>query len=99
MAKVEYDTADERLLVRDVGPASRHPLVAAFTRQAGGGLDEQGVLWIPTNPEALTSRYQTLTRLLKKVGVIVETGDHVSDALDRVESEERRFIQFSRDAY
>jgi SNF2 family DNA or RNA helicase len=98
MAKVEYDPADELLLVREVGTASRHPLLAAFTRQAGGQFDDEGVLRIPTEPEALTSRYQVLTRLLEKVGVAVETGGHVSDALDRVENEERRFAEFSREA-
>lgn len=99
MAKVEYDPADELLLVREVGVSVRHPLLAAFTRQIGGALGDDGVLRIPTESEALTIRYQTLVRLLEKVGVSVETGDHVSDALDRVESEERRFAEFSREAY
>src|ERR1043166_9683018 len=98
MAKVEYDPADELLLVREVGPASRHPLLAAFTRQVGGRLGDDGVLRIPTESEALTSRYQTVARLLEKIGVAIETGGHVSDALDRVESEERRFGEFARQA-
>jgi hypothetical protein len=99
MAKVEYDPADELLLVREVGPASRHPLLAAFTRQAGGGLDDEGTLRIPTVAEALAARYQALTRLLEKIGVDVETGGHVSDALERVENEERRFSEFSAQAH
>jgi SNF2 family DNA or RNA helicase len=99
VAKVEYSPSDELLLVRGVGSASRHPLVAAFTRQAGGGVNAEGVLTIPTGRDALTTRYQTLLRLLDKVGVKVETGGHVSDALEQVEGEERRFESFSREAY
>lgn len=98
MAKVEYDPADEILLVREVGAASRHPLLAAFTRQAGGDVDNAGDLRIPTAPEALTARYQLLARLFDKVGISIETGGHVSDALERVESEEQRFAEFSREA-
>ncbi|MER9260826.1 DEAD/DEAH box helicase [Mesorhizobium sp. M0217] len=99
MAKVEYDPADEFLLVREVGAASRHPLLAAFMRQAGGKLGDDGTLRIPTAPEDLTTRYPTLTRLLEKIGVTLETSNNVSDALDQVESEERRFTEFSREAY
>src|SRR3546814_12992279 len=46
----------------------------------------------------LTNRYQTLSRLLAKLAIEIETGEHVSDALDRVESEEQQFGEFSRQA-
>jgi len=95
---LEYDPSDELLLVRDVGAASRHPLITAFTRQMGGAVNTEGILAIPTQRDALTGRYQTLMRLLEKVGVKVETGGHVSDALEQVQDEERRFALFSREA-
>lgn len=99
MATVEYDPSDELLLVREVGAAQRHPLVAAFARQAGGVIDGDGVLKIPTQPADLATTYRALTRLLLKLGVGLEAGGHVSDALEEVESEARRFAEFSRQAY
>src|SRR3546814_8502490 len=98
MATIEYDPADELLILRGGGTAVRHPLLAAFTRQVGGALDDDGSLRIPTAPEELTNRYQTLSRLLAKLAIEIETGEHVSDALDRVESEEQQFGEFSRQA-
>lgn len=98
MATIEYDPADELLILRGGGTAVRHPLLAAFTRQVGGALDDDGSLRIPTAPEELTNRYQTLSRLLAKLAIEIETGGHVSDALDRVESEEQQFVEFSRQA-
>jgi SNF2 family DNA or RNA helicase len=98
MATIEYDPADEFVILRGVGAAARHPLFTAFTRQARGHITDGDVLRIPTSPDDLTSRYQTLSRLLEKLGVSIETGGHVSDALDRVETEERQFAEFSRQA-
>src|SRR3546814_5248084 len=88
MATIEYDPADELLILRGGGTAVRHPLLAAFTRQVGGALDDDGSLRIPTAPEELTNRYQPLSRLLAKLAIEIETGEHVSDALDRVERSE-----------
>lgn len=98
MARIEYDPADRLLILHEVGTAVRHPLLAAFTRQTGGSLRDDHVLWIPTEPEELTARYQTISRLLEKLHVGIETGGHVSDALERVEAEERQFAEFSQQA-
>lgn len=98
MATIEYDPADELLILRGAGAAIRHPLLAAFTRQIGGALNDDGSLQIPTVPEELTNRYQTLSRLLAKLAIEIETGGHVSDAMDRVEAEERQFLEFSQKA-
>lgn len=98
MATIDYDPADELLILRGVGPAVRHPLLAAFTRQIGGALNNDGSLQIPTGPEELTNRYQTLSRLLAKLAIEIETTGHVSDAMDRVEAEERQFLELSRKA-
>lgn len=98
MVTIEYDPADELLVLRGAGPAIRHPLLAAFTRQIGGSVDDEGALRIPTAAEELTGHYQTLSRLLAKLAIEIDTGGHVSDALDRVETEERQFLEFSRQA-
>lgn len=95
MASVEYDTADAVLILRDVGMALRNPLLAAFTRQTGGRVDEYGVLRIPTQPEELASRYQTISRLLQRLSIHIDTSGHISGALDDVETEERQFVEFS----
>jgi len=98
MATIEYDPSGEALILRGVGAALRHPLLAAFTRQTNGHLDDDGVLCIPTLPEELTGRYQTIARLLEKLNVGIETGGHVSDAIERVEVEEQQFAEFSQKA-
>lgn len=98
MAAINYDPADQLLILRGAGTSVRHPLLAAFIRQTGGALDDDGSLRIPTAPEELTSRYQTLVRLLAKLAIEIEAGAHVSDALDRVETEEQQFVEFSRQA-
>src|SRR3546814_17221222 len=96
MATIEYDPADELLILRGGGTAVRHPLLAAFTRQVGGALDDDGSLRIPTAPEELTNRYPTLSRLLAQLALEIATGEHVSDALARVASQEPTFVEFSR---
>lgn len=98
MATIEYNPADEVLVLHDIGTAVRHPLLAAFTRQTNGHLDDDGVLCIPTQPEELTSRYQTISRLLQKLNIEIETSGHVSDAMERVETEEQQFTEFSQKA-
>ncbi|WP_374427054.1 SNF2-related protein [Paracoccus sp. (in: a-proteobacteria)] len=98
MATIEYDPADELLILRGAGPAVRHPLLAAFTRRNGGALNDDGSLQIPMGPEQLAYLYQTLSRLLAKLAIEIEKGGHVSEALDRVEAEERQFLEFSRKA-
>ncbi|HVW56732.1 MAG TPA: DEAD/DEAH box helicase [Rhizobiaceae bacterium] len=98
MATIEYDPTDKLLILRDVGAVVRHPLLAAFIRQASGRLSDNDVLRIPTEPEELTTRYQAISRLFDKLRIGIETGGHVSDALERVEAEERQFAEFSRQA-
>jgi|TARA_R100000049_G_C1957194_1_gene116239 SNF2 family DNA or RNA helicase len=98
MASIEFNPADELLLLRDLGPSVGHPLLAAFSRQTGGRVSEDGVLQIPTRQPELAARYQTLVRLLGKLGVEVDTGGNVSDALDIVEADERAFAGFAQAA-
>ena len=98
MATIEYSNDSETMVVRDVGPAVRHPLIAAFARQAHGLVDAQGVIHIPTKLEELTNRYRTIARLLEKLSIHVETGGPVSDAIRRVEADEEQFEEFSQKA-
>ncbi|MEO0464378.1 MAG: DEAD/DEAH box helicase [Pseudomonadota bacterium] len=98
MATIEYDPAEEVLVLHGAGASVRHPLLAAFTRQAGGVVDGDGALHLPTAAEELTVRYQTLSRLLAKLNIDINTDGHVSDALNRVETEERQFLEFSQQA-
>ncbi|QBX99472.1 DEAD/DEAH box helicase [Rhodophyticola sp. CCM32] len=98
MATIEYNTEDEVLAIHDVGQAVRHPLLAAFTRQANGFVDEAGVIHVPTSSTELTTLYRTIARLFDKLKINIETGEHVSDAVRSVESEEALFDEFSRKA-
>lgn len=97
--RLEYVPTNEEFLLRDAGAVARHPVVAAYIRQAGGSIDNDGVVRIPTAEAGLPSRYQALTRILGRLGVSFEAQGHVSDALDFVEAEERRFAQFSKEAF
>jgi len=96
---LEFDAADEVLVLRGADEGlQRNPLFAAYLRQASGSMDEAGDIRLPTTAEALTTRYQGLTKILGRIGVELETHGHVSDALEHVEAEERRFAEFSRSA-
>jgi len=96
---LEFDPEDEVLLLRGaVAGIARNPLFAAYIRQVGGGIDAEGVLSLPTAAEVLTTRYQAVSKILHRIGVDLQTGSHVSDALEHVEAEERRFAEFSKEA-
>lgn len=98
--QLEYEPEVAELVLRGAGAnVVRHPLFATFVRQLQGRIAENGDVHLPTAPEALAFRYQTVAKVLARVGVQFETGGHVSDLLDQVESEERRFAQFSKQAY
>jgi len=98
MATIDYRVEEEALAIRDVGHAVRHPLLAAFTRQANGFVDEQGVIHVPTPSAELTNRYRTITRLFDKLKINIEAGEQVSDAVRSVESKETLFDEFSQKA-
>ncbi len=98
MATIEYDPREEVLVLHNVGLAVGHPLLAAFVRQATGHIDEEGVVHIPIGSAKLTSCYRTIACLLEKLKIKVETGEHVSHALQRLEADEKRFEEFSRKA-
>jgi len=97
---LEFDPEKEALVLRGADASVvRHPLFATYLRQVRGSVAIDGSLEMPTPVETLAGRYQTIAKILNRIGARLETGDHVSDVLDRVESEERRFTLFSKEAY
>ncbi len=96
---IEFDAASEILLVKGADNALlRNPLFAAYLRQAGATLGASGDVHLPTSTEALTSRYQSLSKVFDRIGVSLSSSGHVSDALELVEAEGRLFAEFSRHA-
>lgn len=92
---LSFDPADDQLVINDVDPTlAKQPLFIAFLRQQDGRLDDHRAL-LPTDSKALTDKYQAVHRLLKRLGVEVAASGHVSDALEKVETEEARFAEFS----
>src|SRR3546814_19843802 len=78
---------------------ARNPLLAAFLRQHRGTVDDQCRALVPTGQDALSARYQAVSRLLNRLGVGIEAKGPVADALERVEDEEERFEDFSARAF
>lgn len=96
---LEFDAVDEVLVLKGADDAlRRNPLFAAYLRQASGTVETSGDVLLPTSAEALTSRYQALSKIFGRIGVGLSSSGHVSDALELVEAEERRFADFSRHA-
>lgn len=97
---LEFDPADGILVICGVDPSvARHPLFAAYLRQSGAVPSPEGTLHIPTEAQDLTTRYQAIAKILQRIGIAIEATGHVSNALERVQDEERRFAQFSKQAY
>jgi SNF2 family DNA or RNA helicase len=96
---LEFDAVGEILVLKGADDAlRRNPLFAAYLRQASGTVEASGDVHLPTSAEALTSRYQGLSKIFGRIGVGLTSSGHVSDALELVEAEERRFADFSRHA-
>jgi hypothetical protein len=97
---LEFDPDGKVLVLRGADASVlRHPLFATYLRQVRGSVLPDGTLHMPTTAEALASRYQTVAKILDRVGARLEVGGHISGVLDRVENEERRFKLFSREAF
>ncbi|MER8942883.1 DEAD/DEAH box helicase [Mesorhizobium sp. M0915] len=96
---LEFDAVGELLVLKGTNDSlRRNPLFAAYLRQASGTVEVSGDVFLPTPAEALTSRYQSLSKILGRIGVELSSSGHVSDALELVEAEERRFAEFSQHA-
>ncbi|PZO63105.1 MAG: hypothetical protein DI498_14155 [Paracoccus denitrificans] len=95
-----FEPADEMLVIHGVdAQLARNPLLAAFLRQHRGQIDGESRALVPTPQDALSARYQAVSRLLGRIGVSIETKGRVADALERVEAEEARFEDFSARAF
>ncbi len=96
---LEFDAVDEILILKGADDTLlRNPLFAAYLRQVGGEVAASGDIHLPTIPDALTSRYQGLSKIFGRIGIELSSSGHVSDALEMVEAEERHFAEFSRQA-
>lgn len=93
---LEYDPETEVLVLAGADERlARNPLFAGYIRQASGSMDGSRRILLPTKADALSGRYQSLAKMLQRLGIELQAGGHVSDALDHVEAEERRFAEFS----
>ncbi|HEV7659705.1 MAG TPA: DEAD/DEAH box helicase [Allosphingosinicella sp.] len=95
-----FEPAEEVLIIHGVdAQLARNPLLAAFLRQHGATVDDQCRAMVPTGQDALSARYQAVSRLLDRLGIEVEAQGRVADALQSVEAEEARFEEFSARAF
>lgn len=99
MASVTFDPAEQMIAIDNVGAAVRHPLLRAYVRNNQGSIEEGGLILLPTSEEHLSSRFQTLKKLFQSLGIELEAGGQIGNALQEVESAEERFEEFSRKAY
>lgn len=94
---LEFDPANRILIICGADfSVTKYPLFAAYLRQSGAIPTPEGTLHIPTEVQSLTTRYQAIAKILQRIGITLNTTSHVSDALERVQDEERRFTQFSK---
>lgn len=99
MASIEFDPNEQMIAISDLGATVRHPLLRTYVRSNRGAIDEAGgIIRLPTTEDGLSSRFQSLKKLLKSLGIELEIGDHIDEALHEVESAEERFEEFSRKA-
>jgi SNF2 family DNA or RNA helicase len=97
-AQLTFDADSEVVLVRAAAEAlSRSPLLAAYARAAGGTISD-GEMTLPTTPEGLAQRFQEVEKLLRRIGLELETEGQAGEALHQVELEERAFDEFSKEA-
>lgn len=97
---LSFEPADDMLVIHGVdAQLARNPLLAAFLRQHGGTIDTEGRAFVPTGQDALSGRYHAVSRLLVRLGIEIEAAGRVSGALERVETEEARFEDFSARAF
>lgn len=97
---LEFDPVDGILVIRGADSSvSKHPLFAAYLRQSSALQTPEGTFHIPTEARGLTTRYQAIAKILQRIGIAIDATGHVSDVLERVQDEERRFAQFSKQAY
>ncbi len=96
---LEYDPADEQLALKGLSNSQRrHPVLATFLRQFSASTDPDGTVVVATPPGELSSRYNTLVKLLSQLGASASAGAHASVLLSDVERERLEFLRFSQEA-
>src|SRR5687767_8792549 len=97
-AQLTFDADSEVVLVRAGAKAlESDPLLAAYARAAGGSISN-GQMTLPTTADSLAQRFQEIERLLRRVGLELETGGDTGEAIRQVESDEQAFHEFSKQA-
>lgn len=95
---LRYDVETERLELLGLSKSElAHPLLAGYLRHENAGQDASSVFLSSTSDE-LANKYQTVSRLLKKLGIETEASNHVSDVLRKVQQEEVDFDDFAKKA-
>lgn len=99
MITLKYDAEAAVLLIygADAG-LLRRPLVQGYLKEHGGIVLPDSVISIPSPSESLSARYQGLSKILQRFGYQLEAAGHASEMLEKVESEEKSFLEFSNKA-
>jgi SNF2 family DNA or RNA helicase len=98
--RLEYEQETETLSIFEADAnVIRNPLFAAFFRGAGGLALPNGTLQIKTKNDELSQRYQTIEKILHRIGVKLDKETQISSALIEIEKEEQRFVEFSKQAH
>ncbi|HUE90713.1 DEAD/DEAH box helicase [Pseudomonas sp.] len=99
MITLGYDPVESILLVygADAG-LLRRPLVQGYLKEHGGSISSDSIISIPSTPDNLSSRYQSLSKILLRFGYELEATGHASEALEKVADEEQDFLDFSNRA-
>lgn len=96
--RLDYDADQEILEIRGLSKGNiEHPFLAAYLRQTDA-INHSEFVGIGTPADALSTRYQTVHKLLQRIGIEITESDHVSDVLGRVQQEEAEFEEFSKKA-
>ncbi|MFO2024203.1 hypothetical protein QOT81_28640 [Pseudomonas aeruginosa] len=99
MITLQYDAEASVLLVSgaDAG-LIRRPLLQGYLKEHGGSVLPDQVISIPSTSDNLSARYQGLSKILQRFGYQLEAAGHASEMLEKVESEEKDFLEFSNRA-
>lgn len=100
MVKLDFDPRRELLFILNADEeVIRHPFLAGYIRSAGGIASEDGVISIRTASSNLRDHYQSIEKILIRIGSGLEKGNYLSEVLSEIENEEQKFADFSRQAY
>lgn len=96
--RAEFELSTEELVLYGIEGIKKYPLLLAFVRKLHGFVSDDNVVRIPTTEEELSSRYQTLSRLLERLKLEMGASGHAASALKAAEDNEGRFLEFSAKA-